>query len=49
MGGLIPRFILRCQGRGVLKSLRGEVALVMVALGVHVVYMYFLFTELGLL
>ena len=28
---------------------RGEVTLVLVALGVHVVYMYFLFEELGLL
>jgi hypothetical protein len=32
-----------------MKTHRGEIALVLVALGVHVVYMYFLFKELGLL
>ena len=32
-----------------MRSHRGEVTLVVVALGMHVVYMYFLFKELGLL
>ncbi len=32
-----------------MKSHRGEIALVAGALGIHVVYMFFLFKELGLL
>ena len=32
-----------------MKSHRGEIALVTVALGMHVCYMFFLFKELGLL
>ncbi len=32
-----------------MKTHRGEITLVLVALGIHVVYMFFLFKELGLL
>jgi len=32
-----------------MRSHRGEIALVVVAVGMHVVYMYFLFKEIGLL